>query len=159
MWFHRGTRRDSGISLIEVTIVGTITVVVFAVSMPFLLTTLRTADLRTAQTEMAGAIRRASEMAATGGARVDFNAQTVSVPKRVVINPQNLRYIPGALISDSITFQGGTGYPWVSHANQTAAVILADEADVTKAVAVVVGPSGTVKRMVLKGAYLWEVER
>jgi prepilin-type N-terminal cleavage/methylation domain-containing protein len=157
---RRNTAHENrGFSLLELVIVVAITVVVLAVATPILLATYRAADLKTAQAEMASAIRRASEASATGGAHVSFSATAVPVPARVAVNPTALRYFPGAIIADDVTFQGGTGYPWVARANQTAVVVLADEADGTRAVAVVVGPSGTVTRMRMTGPYTWEEER
>jgi len=152
-------RRPTGFSLLELVIMVAITVVVFAIAAPALMSSIRGGDLTAAQAEMAAAVRRASEEAATGGARIEFSASTVHVPRGVALNPAAICCIPGARISGDITFQGGTGYPWVGRANQDAAIILADESDLTKAVAIVVGASGTVKRLRLAGTNVWEVTR
>jgi type II secretory pathway pseudopilin PulG len=155
---NRTTEPARGYSLLELVIAIAVTVTALAVALPIVATTFRVADLTAAQAEMASAIRRASEAAATGGTRLEFDATAVPVPAGVAINTTMERHVAGAIVSSDITFQGGTGYPWVESANQAAAVVLADRSDVTRTVAVVVGASGTVLRMRMVSPNAWEVE-
>ncbi len=131
--------------------------IAFAVAAPILLTASRVADVKTAQSEVASAIRKASESAATGGRTETLAVLSLNVSSRIVVDPPGLQP-PGAVVPDQIVFQGGTGYPYALGANRSVAVVVADINDLRRAAAVVVGRSGTVSRWHLVGEY-WEVEK
>jgi prepilin-type N-terminal cleavage/methylation domain-containing protein len=99
-------RWTDGFSLLELVIVSAISVVALAVAAPVLLSTYRAADLKTAQADMAAALRRASEEAATGGRRVALSVESVPLPARVVVNPQGVAYVGATRVACELEFGG-----------------------------------------------------
>jgi prepilin-type N-terminal cleavage/methylation domain-containing protein len=146
---------QAGFSLLELVVVVAIVAVAASIAVPSITTAMRVSAYKSTIATTVDRLATLRAGAARGSATTFSTADMVLEHGSMVVNSPSVAPPDGAVMADSMTFQGGTGHCFAGGAVRSAAIVLANASDPAEAYAIVVGSTSRIstKRLTAHG---WE---
>ncbi len=134
-------RNERGFSLLELVVTAGVVAIMAGAAVVMLRPAQRVADLRTAVSDTANAIRMKASAAARGGTEVVGDLEIHSCAG-IAVNPDDVPPPVGTHASRSFLLQGGTGTAYRGGSRDVVSIVMSEADDHAKAYAIVVGTAG-----------------